>query len=147
MDDSEKKKQEDAKRGCIGCLFIVVLTALGFVACSALNPKTKYNISCINERGSTEWEDGSTQKMPSNLGTEVFVWDKDRNVVQVSSLQGGAQGKIEVPASLNGENLVFSANSISYIVNTSDGKSSITSTGASPDGNYIMRIEGKCIGF
>ena len=73
--------------------------------------------------------------------------EKDKNIVEVSVLQAGTQTKVEVPASLNGENLVFSANSISYIVNTSTGKSDITSTGDSPDGSFVMNMEGSCVGF
>lgn len=147
MDNTEKKKQEDLKNGCFGCLSIFFLSILIFGACSALTPKTKYSISCVNEKGSTEWEDGSIQKLTSNLGAEVFVWNKEKKVVEVSAMRGGAQVKVEVPASLNGSDLVFSANSISYILNTSTGKSSITSTGSSLDGNFVTRMEGSCVGF
>lgn len=147
MINDKIKKQQDIQKGCAGCLSFIVLIILGFAACSTLIPKTEYKISCMNEKGSTEWSDGTTQKLTNSLGTENYTWYKDKNIVEVFTMQNGNQTTVKVPASLNGENLVFSQNNFSYIINTSNGKSKTTVTSDSPDGPYVMRIEGTCIGY
>lgn len=147
MNTGENKKQQDVKNGCVGCLSIAVLIVLGFAACSTLIPKTEYKISCMNEKGSTEWSDGTTQTLTNNLGIETFTWYKDKKIVEVSAMQNGIQSTAKVPASLNGENLVFSRNNFSYIINTSNGKKKTTVTGDSPDGPYVLRMEGSCTGY
>jgi hypothetical protein len=147
MDTDKNKKQQDVKNGCVGCLSIVVLIVLGFAACSTLIPKTEYKISCMIEKGSTELSDGTTQTLTNNLGTETYTWYKDKKIVEVSTMQNGNQTIVKVPASLNGENLVFSQNNFSHIINTSNGKSKTTVTSNSPDGPYVMRFEGTCTGY
>ena len=147
MDNGENKKQQDIKNGCVGCLSIAVLTVLGFAACSTLIPKTEYKISCMNEKGSTEFSDGTTQALTNNLGTETYTWykEKNKNTVGVYTMQKGEKIMVKVPASLNGENLVFSYNRFSYIINTSNGRSKTTVVGNSSDGPYTMRFEGTCV--
>jgi hypothetical protein len=147
MEIASKKRFKDANSGLIGRFVVMVLIAFGSAACSSSESKTELSISCVNERGSTQWSDGSVQQLTNNLGTEVFTWKKDKNVVETSVLQAGVQNKVEVSASLSGDNLVFSADSISYVVNTSTGKINITSTGDSPDGSFVMKMEGSCVGF
>lgn len=107
------------------------------------------NISCINEKGVTEWSDGSIQNQTSSLGTETFTWFKNDSLVEVSVMQDGNMEKIKVPATLNGTDLVFSATKgSSYIINTINGKINSTTTGDNiEDGKYVMKTEGTCNGF
>jgi hypothetical protein len=107
------------------------------------------NISCMYEKGTTEWSDGSTKNITSNLGTDTFTWNESDNSVQVKVMQGGKYEEIKVPATLNGTDLAFSApNRTSYIINTTSGKVFTTTTGEdSEDGTFVMKYEGTCSGF
>lgn len=118
-------------------------STLFFAGCAS----SKRVISCMNESAETQWDDGTTQTISSNLGSERFTWLKDEAVVEVSVLQQGTETKIKVPARQNGTQLLFSSGSITYIIDTSNGKLLSTATGESPDGNFVIKTKGECSGF
>ena len=128
-------------------LQLIASTLVSFVIVSGCSASSK-NISCINEKGATEWSDGSIQNQTSNLGTETFTWFKGDDLVEVSVMRDGNMEKTKVPATLNGTDLVFSASKkSSFIINTSNGKMISTTTGDSPDGKFVLKMEGTCNGF
>ena len=78
VDVTAMKGSKGVNSGVISRFAIAVLIACGAVACSSSGSKTEFNISCVNESGSTKWGDGSVQQLTNNLGTEVFTWKKIR---------------------------------------------------------------------
>jgi len=105
-------------------------------------------ISCMNEKGLTQWSDELVPINQKVLGTERFTWFKNDKLIEVPILRDGNNEKTKVPTILNGTDLVFSVNNrTSYVINIASGELISTTTGDGVDGKYIMQMEGTCSGF
>lgn len=126
---------------------LIAAVLVSAVISSGCSPSSKRTISCMNESGETQWSDGTIQSMSSNLGNELFTWFKDEGTIELPNQRQGSEVKAKVPARQNGEKLVFSSGRTTYMIDTTNGKLLSTSTGESPDGNFVLRMQGKCYGY
>jgi hypothetical protein len=133
---------------------LIAPTIASFILAGCFAPSK--NISCMTEKGVSEWSDGSIENLRNVAGKYDFIWNEGNNSVQVRVMQKGQYEEIEVPATLNGTDLTFSAGKISNTINTANGNLLQTTTGSGPlnrydgdnaEGTFVIKVEGTCSGF